>query len=365
VKIFISSVRRGLEEERDAMPAMIRALGHEPLRFEDYTAKSVPSREACLRGVEDADAYLLLLGERYGDPLLDTGKAPTEEEWTVARRRGIPIIAFRKSGVTPELLQAGFIDRVEEYRTGVFRGSFVGVGDLLAAVAGAIREVALAPPPLVWRPLAAPMTVAWEAGEPHRRYGSSTILECHVLPVAPRDTLPATVLTGLPQRLARAGRDHALFAEERALATGVREDEAWVVAEPQRGEGFAGLRVRRDRSVSLWMQLRSDNLGVILDPDDLTTRMAALLRLAADLGLSTSDEVALGVGLQGLSSVNEGRVADLGKRSSASIGFRQADDFARVEPRDAIPLSALAPAAEEIARELATRLMLRFRAVRR
>lgn len=47
---------------------MILALGHEPVMFEDFTAQPVPSREACLEGVRSSDAYLLLLGERYGHP---------------------------------------------------------------------------------------------------------------------------------------------------------------------------------------------------------------------------------------------------------------------------------------------------------
>jgi hypothetical protein len=57
---------------------------------------SVPSRQACLDGVEDADTYFLLLGQHYADPLPDSGKSPTEEEFTVAKRRGIPIRVFRK-----------------------------------------------------------------------------------------------------------------------------------------------------------------------------------------------------------------------------------------------------------------------------
>jgi len=75
VKVFISSVRRGLEEERDALPGLIQALGHEPRRFEDFTAQSVPSRQACLDGIEAADVYVLLIGEHYGDSLPETGKA--------------------------------------------------------------------------------------------------------------------------------------------------------------------------------------------------------------------------------------------------------------------------------------------------
>ena len=119
---FLSSVRRGLEEERDNLPALIGAIGHEFRRFEDYTAQPVASREACLRGVDQADVYLLLLGGRYGDPVFDSGRSPTEEEFTRARQRGIPMLVFVKQGIEVEPLQQGFIDRVEEYTGGALPG---------------------------------------------------------------------------------------------------------------------------------------------------------------------------------------------------------------------------------------------------
>src|SRR5919106_5567342 len=116
--VFLSSVRRGLEQERDNLPALIRAIGHEGKRFEDYTAQPVASREACLRGVDEADVYLLLIGNRYGEPVFDSGLSPTEEEFTRARQRGIPMLVFVKQGVEVEPRQQAFIDRVEEYTGG-------------------------------------------------------------------------------------------------------------------------------------------------------------------------------------------------------------------------------------------------------
>jgi hypothetical protein len=38
VIVFISSVRRGLEDERDYLPALLKASGHQPRRFEDFSA---------------------------------------------------------------------------------------------------------------------------------------------------------------------------------------------------------------------------------------------------------------------------------------------------------------------------------------
>jgi hypothetical protein len=70
MRVFVSSVRKGLEEERDALPGLITAVGHTAVRFEDFSAQNEPSREACLKGVAESDIYILILGPRYGGLLL-------------------------------------------------------------------------------------------------------------------------------------------------------------------------------------------------------------------------------------------------------------------------------------------------------
>jgi Domain of unknown function (DUF4062) len=361
MRVFISSVRRGLEEERDALPGLIRAVGHEPRRFEEYTAQPVPSREACLRGVEEADAYVLLLGEHYGDKMPDTGTSPTEEEWIVARRRGIPILAFRKRDVAPDPDQAAFIMRIEDYAAGVFREAFSTTAQLLTLVAAALREAATAPAALVWRPLTHAVAVPWQAfGREVPSYAA--ILEVHLIPTA-GSVLPATTLAALPNRLSRAGRDHGMFGEDRALDLVHSETGAAATTRADRQAPMAGLRVAATGGVTVWSQLPSDSLGALLDVRDLGERIATGLRIGAEL-LPSSGDVALAVGLFGRGLLSEGSVADLGRRTTATIsGFLHGAESAQVEPRDAVPAAALGRAADEIARELATRLLLRFREV--
>lgn len=48
--------------------------------------------------------------ERVWSAFSSASWAPTEEEFTVARRRSIPILAFRKLGVEPEPEQKDFSD---------------------------------------------------------------------------------------------------------------------------------------------------------------------------------------------------------------------------------------------------------------
>src|SRR6478672_1784892 len=120
MKVFISSVRRGLEAERDSLPGLVMALGHEPRRFEDFGAQAMPSREACLRGVDDSDVYVLLLGPHYGHVFPETGQSATHDEWVAAVSKGIPRLVFRKRGVDFEPDQETFAKLVGDYGHGVF-----------------------------------------------------------------------------------------------------------------------------------------------------------------------------------------------------------------------------------------------------
>ena len=115
VKVFISSVRRGLEEERGSLRGLIAAVGHTPLAFEDFTTQPVPPRQACLDGVAAADAYLLLVGPNYGHRFDDTNQSPTHDEW-VAATAGIPRLVFLKEGVDLDDDQQEIYRSVSSYR---------------------------------------------------------------------------------------------------------------------------------------------------------------------------------------------------------------------------------------------------------
>jgi hypothetical protein len=358
-KVFISSVRRGLEEERDSLPALIQAIGHLPRRFEDFTAQPVPSRDACLAGVEDADVYLLLLGPNYGEPLFDSGLSPTEEEWTVAKRRGIPILAFRKLGVEADEQQSAFTQRVEDYVTGRFRDSFTGALDLLPKVAEKIRELAAEAGPLVWEPLDGAVVVDWVIGDDQLRYaGVGATVELHLVPLG-AERLSATALERLPESIARVGRDHGLFGPGDALDLRSGEDRAFVTRGVTRDQRSAGVSVSRAHAVSAWEELPRDSLGSILDRADLASRLARLLRIGAEMAPTDVEQVALAIGFGPTQMVTEGDARDLGRRSGATMGM--SDRLVRIDAEDSVPRDAITVAADEIGAELAARLVLRFR----
>ena len=362
--IFISSVRRGLASERDAVAAMITALGHKPSRFEDFTALPVPPRKACLDAVAGADAYLLLLGEHYGDRTPDTGVAPTEEEFNAAAARGLPVIVMRKAGVEMEAEQTAFARRVENYEAGRFRDTFASTTDLLPKVTAALKGLEVAPSQVTLEQLDQSPAVPW-LGETGRSLpgmgGHSTTLEVHLVPVGGA-RLPASALEEGRLQLAAAGRRSGLFTDEQALTVGSDTAFVWVAAQGRAGSP-TGVRLSRSGAVSIWRLLRSDNLGAIISSESLTADIAELMRVGAAL-LRSQTPIAVTAGLDPVGMAVEGDAHELGRRTTASISrfAMTGGGSLRLTAEVAAPAAELGRAAIDIARELAIRLIQAFRA---
>lgn len=245
MRVFISSVRRGLDEERDALPGLISALGHIPVRFEDFTAQAVPSRQTCMDAVSSSDVCFLLLGPAYGDRMPDTGVSPTQEEFNVARSRGIPLYAFVKRGVDADADQQGFVAEVERYATGRFRAAFDGATDLLTAVAAVLRQHEAAPTSLTWEPLrGATPAVPWVAAADNRQQyaGRSATVEVHVLPLSPTSRLAVRQLDALAGVLAARGREQGLFTQAQPVDADTDGSAAWARSRLADAKSRAGNR---------------------------------------------------------------------------------------------------------------------------
>ena len=367
MKVFISSVRRGLETERDSLPGLIRALGHEVLRFEDFSAQPVPSREACLRGVEAADAYLLLLGPFYGDPLPETGKSPTHEEYTVALTKGIPRLAFRKTDVDLEPAQAEFVAEIEAYSTGLFRASFANAVDLQAEVASALRNLPQSVGSIVWSPLPQPAPIEWRdswSAPPLRPLSLASEVEVHALPLS-GSPLSARQLRETADDLAGRLRALGIVNPSAGIDLGSDADGAWaasVDADPRGGwddvrrEATLGVRISRLGQRSVWQRLPADRMGSLLDPDDLPARLGVLLRVLGNLTPPNDVPWALAVGIRPATTLAVGPIGSLGRRSSAQMNVSGRGD-PRVEPDEAVSVGALAEGADEACRVLAQGLL--------
>ena len=129
MKVFISSVILGFETFRDAADSAIRTLSHDPVRAETFPASPNTPQQACLAGVRESDALLLVLGERYGSAPPNELSA-THEEYNEALRNNIPILVFVENGVDPEARQAQFIEIVQKWLSGRLSASFRTEPDL-------------------------------------------------------------------------------------------------------------------------------------------------------------------------------------------------------------------------------------------
>ncbi len=111
---------------------------------------------------------VLIVGAGYG-ARQPSGLSATHEEYREARESR-PVFAFVQQGVSPEAEQQAFLNEVQAWDTGIFRGSFSSVEELRGKVVGALHnwEVTLAagpldPKELLARALAAiPARSLWE-----------------------------------------------------------------------------------------------------------------------------------------------------------------------------------------------------------
>jgi hypothetical protein len=97
MKVYLSSTYRDLHAHRVAVDRTLRKMGHDVIGMEQYAAESSRPVERCKRDVEVADAYVLILGWRYGYvPTQDNdpGHSVTEIEYRHARHLKKRILAF-------------------------------------------------------------------------------------------------------------------------------------------------------------------------------------------------------------------------------------------------------------------------------
>lgn len=368
MRIFVSSVRVGLEQERDSLKGFIRALGHEPVMFEDFTAQPVPSREACLEGARSCDVYLLLLGARYGHPFPETGLSPTAEEHVAARTAGIPRLVMRKTGVEAEPRQQQLIEEIRSYRDGVFYNEFTDVADLQTKVAAALRQAEQAPGPLTFAPLPAGLSVQWRRDWPQPQQGRTNCaaLELHVVPGSP-ETVPSRVLRELPGRLANELRV-AGVGSSAAVPTNHDSTVVWAhVVDPDRNRrgdevssgALLGCRVASTGQVSVWSSLPTDTMGSILDRDDLTERLGVLLRTAGTVTPVASEYVALAVGVDPANMLSEARITGVPRRRVTMAGLSR--DRLTVPPDELVTQAAVGHGSRDAARSLAEALLTALR----
>jgi Domain of unknown function (DUF4062) len=93
LQVFVSSTYRDLREERQAAVEAILKAGHIPAGMELFTAGNQSQLQTINRWIAQCDAYMLILGGRYGSIEPDSGISYTELEYDYAANIGKPLFA--------------------------------------------------------------------------------------------------------------------------------------------------------------------------------------------------------------------------------------------------------------------------------
>lgn len=142
MQVFVSSLIADFESFRDAAAGAISTLGHQPIRAEDFPASPDSPQQACLAGVRESDAVVLILGERYGF-VQESGLSATHEEYREARSSR-PVLVFIERDAHPEPRQQDLIREIQGWERGHYTADFGDAGELRDRVTRAIHEFSLA-----------------------------------------------------------------------------------------------------------------------------------------------------------------------------------------------------------------------------
>jgi hypothetical protein len=96
LKIFVSSTCYDLKQIRKDLQEFISLMGYQPIMSEFDSFPVDPNDDTvanCIRNVEAADLFVLVIGGRYGY-VLENGKSITNMEYIYARKKGIPVFVY-------------------------------------------------------------------------------------------------------------------------------------------------------------------------------------------------------------------------------------------------------------------------------
>lgn len=102
MKIYLSSTFEDLREHRAAVQTALMRMGHDVIGMEHYVAEGSTPLERCLADVRSADAYLLIVGWRYGYVPMDQTVNP--------ERRSITELEYQEAVSTRKTILAFLLD---------------------------------------------------------------------------------------------------------------------------------------------------------------------------------------------------------------------------------------------------------------
>lgn len=151
LNIFISSTCKDLFEDRQVLKNEIEKMGHNAILSESFTFPIDPSKNTidnCIDIVRnEADVFILIIKDKYGYIVPQTGRSITHMEFQTALDKGIPIYTFTHSETLQKkvLLEGqlnddsefkkvcGFIDEVRTVRS-LWNFEYRGVDGIISTI---------------------------------------------------------------------------------------------------------------------------------------------------------------------------------------------------------------------------------------
>lgn len=114
--VFVSSTYTDLKEERQAAVSAILKSGHIPGGMELFTAGDYSQQEIIKQWIEQSDAFLLIIGGRYGSLLPSKDKSYTHWEYDYAGEIKKPrlVLILKDDAIQRKIEKIGYKDAMEQ-----------------------------------------------------------------------------------------------------------------------------------------------------------------------------------------------------------------------------------------------------------
>ncbi|MDQ0885911.1 hypothetical protein QFZ81_000999 [Paenibacillus sp. V4I9] len=116
LQVFISSTFTDLIDERQIAVKAVLNSGHIPAGMELFTAGDESQKQIIKRWIDESDAYVLILGGRYGSIDKETGKSYTHWEYDYAGEAGKPrfAIVLSDNAIQNKVITVGLKNATEQ-----------------------------------------------------------------------------------------------------------------------------------------------------------------------------------------------------------------------------------------------------------
>jgi Domain of unknown function (DUF4062) len=304
MNIFVSSVITGMEQFRAAARDAIEQLGSQPIMAEDLLAQPHSPQVACLRGVRDSAAVVLLFGAHYGTKQ-GSGLSATHEEFREAQRQRCPVFAFIQEGIERDVDQEAFVNEAGTWAKGFHRNGFRDPNDLRKKITGALHnwQVANAASPVNEKELLSRALLMIPETD-HNRYGRGDHAVVAAIAVGPRQSILRPSEIEKPE-LQEELMQSALFGPNKIFSPSkptrpAMDDDAFVLLHD---EESAFVKLDAEGNVLIKLPVHDDD-GMVVIEELVTDRLAAAIRYGAYVldhidGKQRFTHIALAAALQG------------------------------------------------------------------